>query len=68
MLEITSHRNGELLSSRNGKESNEELRIIIRGIASVQSTVSINGIAAYCQSLYSSLKSTIFLPTLSPVE
>ena len=46
MLEITSHRNGELLSSRNGKESNEELRIIIRGIASVQSTVSINGIAA----------------------
>ena len=46
MLEITSHRNGELLTARNGKESSESLAITIRGIASPQSTVTVNGIRA----------------------
>ena len=46
MLEITSHRNGELLNARHGKETSTELLITIRGIASVQSTVTVNGIAA----------------------
>ena len=46
MLEIISHRNGEILNSRHGIESSSELLITIRGIASVQSHVSVNGIAA----------------------
>ncbi|MBR2372892.1 MAG: hypothetical protein IKA87_01530 [Lentisphaeria bacterium] len=46
MLEITSHRNGELLNARHGKESSSELLVNIRGIASVQSNVTVNGIAA----------------------
>ena len=39
MLEITSHRNGELLSARHGKESPDELTIQLRGIDSIQSKV-----------------------------
>ena len=46
MLEIFSHRNGEILNHRHGKESAHELLIEIRGIASVQSSVSVNGIPA----------------------
>ena len=46
MLEITSHRNGELLNAKHGKESDSELLIGIRGIASVQSNVTVNGITA----------------------
>ena len=45
MLEITSHRNGELLSARHGKESPDELTIQLRGIASIQSKVTVNGMA-----------------------
>ena len=43
MLEITSHRNGEILNARHGKESASELLIQLRGIASVQSKVTVNG-------------------------
>lgn len=43
MLEITSHRNGELLSARDGRESASELLIHLSGIASVQSKVTVNG-------------------------
>ena len=46
MLEITSHRNGEVLNSRHGKETSEELVITLRGVASVQSCVTVNGMAA----------------------
>ena len=46
MLEITSHRNGELLSARDGRESASELLITVSGIAPVQSKVTVNGIAA----------------------
>lgn len=46
MLEITSHRNGEILSARHGKETATELMIELRGIASVQSAVKVNGIPA----------------------
>ncbi len=46
MLEITSHRNGEVLNRRHGKESSSELLIGLRGIASVQSYVTVNGIPA----------------------
>lgn len=45
MLEITSHRNGEVLNARHGKESAAELLIELRGIASVQSHVTVNGLA-----------------------
>ena len=45
MLEITSHRNGELLSARHGKESPDELTIQLRGMASIQSKVTVNGMA-----------------------
>ena len=43
MLEITSHRNGEILNARHGKETASELLIQVRGIASVQSKVTVNG-------------------------
>ena len=46
MLEIFSHRNGEILNHRHGKESATELLIELRGIASVQSNVTVNGIQA----------------------
>ena len=46
MLEIFSHRNGEILNHHHGKESATELLIEIRGIASVQSNVTVNGIPA----------------------
>ena len=49
MLEITSHRNGELLSARHGKESPDELTIQLRGIASIQSKVTVNGMAVQRQ-------------------
>ena len=39
MLEITSHRNGEILNARHGRESASELLITVRGLASVQSHV-----------------------------
>ena len=46
MLEITSHRNGEILNSRHGRESAGELLIVVRGLASVQSHVTVNGLPA----------------------
>ena len=53
MLEITSHRNGELLSARHGKESPDELTIQLRGIASIQSKVTVNGMAETGQRVFS---------------
>ena len=44
MLEITSHRNGEILNWKHGKESQDALRIQLRGIADPQARVSIEGI------------------------
>ena len=44
MLEITSHRNGEILNARHGRESASELLITVRGLASVQSHVTVNGL------------------------
>ena len=46
MLEITSHRNGELLSYKHGKETEEALWITLCGIADPQSKVTVNGIPA----------------------
>ena len=46
MLEITSHRNGEILNYRHGKESADSLLIQICGIADPQSRVTVNGIGA----------------------
>ena len=46
MLEITSHRNGEILNHRHGRESGTELLIELRGIADPQSFVAVNGIPA----------------------
>lgn len=46
MLEITSHRNGEILNHNCGKETGNSLTILLRGLASPQSTVTVNGIAA----------------------
>ncbi|MBQ7651653.1 MAG: hypothetical protein IJS15_11885, partial [Victivallales bacterium] len=46
MLEITSHRNGEILNYKHGKESAGELLIEVRGLAAPQSKVSVNGIVA----------------------
>ena len=46
MLEITSHRNGEILNSKHGKETPDALLIVVQGIATPQSTVTVNGIAA----------------------
>ena len=43
MLEITSHRNGELLNHRNGIETADALLIDVRGISTPQSHVTING-------------------------
>ena len=44
MLEITSHRNGEILNHIHGKETTDALIIQVRGIASPQSLVTVNGI------------------------
>ena len=46
MLEITSHRHGELVNYMHGTESNDALTVEIRGIALPQSLVTINGIPA----------------------
>ena len=46
MLEITSHRNGEILNYRHGRETAEALLIEVSGIASERSTVTVNGIPA----------------------
>ena len=46
MLEITSFRNGEVVNAYCGKESRDGLEIEIRGIASPQSRVTVNGIPA----------------------
>jgi len=46
MLEITSFRNGEILNHRHGRESAGGLEIEVRGVASPQSKVTVNGIAA----------------------
>ena len=46
MLEITSHRNGEILNHNHGRESGTELLIELRGIADPQSFVEVNGIPA----------------------
>ena len=43
MLEITSHRNGEILNYKHGRESATELQIELRGIADPQSRVTVNG-------------------------
>ena len=46
MLEITSHRHGELVNYMHGTESRDALTVEIRGLASPQSLVTINGIPA----------------------
>lgn len=46
MLEITSHRNGEILNYRHGIESESSLLINVSGIADPQSHVIVNGIPA----------------------
>lgn len=46
MLEITSHRHGELVNYMHGTESKDALTVEIRGLASPQSLVTINGIPA----------------------
>lgn len=46
MLEIISHRNGEILNHTHGQESAEGLRIELRGIASPSSRVTVNGVTA----------------------
>ena len=46
MLEITSHRHGEILNYKHGKETPQALTIPLRGLASPQSRVSVNGIPA----------------------
>ena len=43
MLEITSHRNGEVLNHQHGRESAEGLAIRLEGIADPQSQVTVNG-------------------------
>ncbi len=44
MLEITSHRNGEVLNHTHGRETAEALTIVVRGIADPQSRVTVNGL------------------------
>lgn len=46
MLEITSHRNGEVLNHNLGKETEDALEIVLQGIADPQSFVTVNGIPA----------------------
>ena len=46
MLEITSHRNGEILNYKHGRETADALLIEVRGIADPQSRVTVNGIPA----------------------
>lgn len=46
MLEITSHRNGEILNYKHGKESSDSLLIEVSGIADPQSLVTVNGAPA----------------------
>lgn len=46
MLEITNFRNGEILNYNHGQETEAGLRILIRGIASPQSRVMVNGLPA----------------------
>ena len=43
MLEITSHRNGEVLNHQQGQESADGLVIRLEGIADPQSLVTVNG-------------------------
>ena len=43
MLEITSHRNGEVLNHQQGQESADGLTIRLEGIADPQSLVTVNG-------------------------
>ena len=43
MLEITSHRNGEVLNHNHGRETADALLIEVRGIADPQSRVTVNG-------------------------
>ena len=45
MLEITSHRNGEILNYKHGRESADSLLIELRGLADPQSRVTVNGMA-----------------------
>ncbi len=46
MLEITNIRNGAVLNHHDGFETDDCLEIIVEGIASPQSTVTVNGVAA----------------------
>ena len=46
MLEITSHRNGEILNYKHGRETADALMIEVRGIADPQSRVTVNGLPA----------------------
>ena len=46
MLEITSHRNGEILCHKHGRETDDALWIELCGIADSQSKVTVNGIPA----------------------
>ena len=47
MLEITSHRNGEVLNHTHGRETAEALTIVVRGIADPQSLVTVNGLPTF---------------------
>ena len=44
MLEITSHRNGEILNHTHGRENADALTIVVRGVADPQSRVTVNGL------------------------
>jgi len=46
MLEITSHRNGEVLNRQHGQETADGLIVRLEGIADPQSRVTVNGIPA----------------------
>ena len=45
MLEITSHRNGEVLNHNHGQETADCLAISVEGLADPQSIVTVDGAA-----------------------
>ncbi|MFA6928988.1 MAG: hypothetical protein WCT05_01580 [Lentisphaeria bacterium] len=52
MLEITSHRNGEILNCHYGQETSEALEIKLEGIADPQSLVTVNGLPVFRRDRY----------------
>ena len=52
MLEITSHRNGEILNHRCGKETSRFLEILLEGIADPEMSVTVNGKAVFRRDRY----------------